>query len=176
VIAYLHFFGPENPDGFLDAHHRAQIVYRGITFGSASHLLVYVEARFFGDVAAEGCIRLATSPKAVQAAARSLRRDPALERAWTTRRWRELLYVQRLKFEQHPELRRLLIGTGDALLCYADPAERIMGIGVADNHPNACAPARWVGQNLLGRALTSVRAQLAGCEAEPHRRRPAIAS
>jgi predicted NAD-dependent protein-ADP-ribosyltransferase YbiA (DUF1768 family) len=80
VIAYLHFYGADGPDGFLDAHHRTPIVYRGSMFGTAAHLLAYIEARFYGDVLAEGHIRLATSPKAVQAAARALRRDPALER------------------------------------------------------------------------------------------------
>lgn len=160
MIAYLHFYGADGPDGFLDAHHRASVVYRGFAFGSAAHLLAYIEARFFGDALAEGHIRLATSPKAVQAAARALRRDPALERAWTSRRWRELMGVQQLKFEQHPELGRLLIGTGDALLCYADPSDRVLGIGIVDTHPNACRPDRWVGQNLLGNALTAVRASI----------------
>jgi hypothetical protein len=157
VITYLHFFGPECPDGFLDARYRSPITYRGIAFGSAAHLLAYIEARFFGDITAEGRIRLATSPKAVQAAASTIRRDPLLDREWSRHRFREIAYVQKLKFQQHSELARLLGATGEALLCYADPSDRIMSIGIADTHPNACRPDRWQGLNLLGQALSLVR-------------------
>jgi ribA/ribD-fused uncharacterized protein len=175
MIAFLHFYGAEGADGFLDVDYRAPIEYRKATFGSAAHLLVSLEARFYGDVECEARARFATSPKVVQAVAKAIRRDVVLERAWQQQRAREIGYAVRLKFEQHPELAQRLLGTGNALLCYANPAERILGIGVADNHPNACQPHRWVGQNLLGLALTCVRAQLMGSAAKHPQRKPAFA-
>lgn len=161
MIAFLHFDGAAASDGFLDPQYRSPIEYRKATFGSAAHLLVYLEARFYGDEANEARARFATTPQVVQAVGRAIRRDPVLERAWHQQRAREIKFAQQLKFEQHPELAERLVGTGSALLCYANPTERIWGIGVADDHPNACHPTRWPGLNLLGVALTVVRTQLA---------------
>lgn len=161
MIAFLHFRDPGDADGFLSPHFRVAISYRGHAFGSATQLLACVEARFFGDIAAEGRIRLATSPKVVQVALRTMRRDATLAREWTGQRAREITYVQRLKFAQHPELGGRLRGTGDTLLCYSDPSDRVLGIGIADTNPNACRPDRWPGLNLLGQALTCVRAEIA---------------
>lgn len=168
MIAFLHFHGTDGPDGFLDVDYRSPIEYRKATFGSAAHLLVYLEARFYGDEASEARARFATTPKGVQAIGRAIRRGPVLERAWHQQRTREIAFAQHLKFEQHPELAQRLVSTGDALLCYANPGERIWGIGVADNHPNACKPRHWPGPNLLGLALTIVRTQLASPECSVH--------
>lgn len=166
VVSYLHFGSPDDADGFLAPDYRARINFRGIVFGSAGHLLACLEARHYGDVTAEGRIRLATSPRGVLTAWNAIQRDAVLERAWQQQRAREVTFVQRLKFQQCPDLAPRLAATGDALLCYAMPGERVWGIGLEDTHPHACRPSCWPGQNLLGLALTVVRSELAGARDE----------
>lgn len=57
--------------------------------------------------------------------------------------------VLRLKFKQHPKLRKQLIGTGDAYLIEDSPVDSYWGIG-ADKR----------GQNQLGKALMVIRKEL----------------
>lgn len=54
-----------------------------------------------------------------------------------------------LKFQQHPDLRMKLLGTGDARIIYADPTDPFWGSGSDET-----------GQNLLGKALVTVREKL----------------
>ncbi|MNI91462.1 hypothetical protein D3C73_1491250 [compost metagenome] len=55
---------------------------------------------------------------------------------------------------------RRLLATGDRILVEASPSDKIWGIGLAPDDPNAQIPARWLGQNLLGKALMEVREYL----------------
>ena len=65
------------------------------------------------------------------------------------------------KFDQNPDVRRFLLGTGSRELVEASPVDDIWGIGLAADDPHAQDPATWRGLNLLGRALVEVRAALA---------------
>ena len=64
------------------------------------------------------------------------------------------------KFSQNPPLKNYLLTTGDRVLVEASPVDAIWGIGLAADHADAQAPARWQGENLLGFALMEVRDQL----------------
>lgn len=64
------------------------------------------------------------------------------------------------KFGQNPELRDFLLSTGDKVLVEASPYDKIWGIGLDANNPDACAPKLWKGENLLGFALMEVRGLL----------------
>ena len=64
------------------------------------------------------------------------------------------------KFRQNKGLRRKLFQTGTKLLVEASPVDAIWGIGL-DAATAAVTPAEeWPGQNLLGQALTKVKAEL----------------
>jgi ribA/ribD-fused uncharacterized protein len=62
------------------------------------------------------------------------------------------------KFSQNPELRQIIIATGDKILVEAAKHDSIWGIGY--NSYNAPTETRFWGQNLLGQALMKVRHQL----------------
>ena len=61
------------------------------------------------------------------------------------------------KFTQHPKLLDFLLNTDRLILVEASPKDRIWGIGMAENDPNAENPNLWKGLNLLGFALMEVR-------------------
>lgn len=65
-----------------------------------------------------------------------------------------------LKFMQNPVLRQQLLDTGDMVIVEASPKDDIWGIGLGEDDPRAVIPSQWLGQNLLGQVLMSVRARL----------------
>ena len=66
---------------------------------------------------------------------------------------------------QNDELRNFLLSTGDKVLVEASPSDRIWGIGLGKNNPDALDPTKWRGQNLLGFALMNVRDSIAFMDA-----------
>ena len=64
------------------------------------------------------------------------------------------------KFSQNPSMLAALLATGDDALVEASPYDRIWGIGPGPSDPRASDRSQWLGTNLLGQALMSVRAQL----------------
>ncbi|MBO7462860.1 MAG: DUF1768 domain-containing protein, partial [Bacteroidales bacterium] len=50
-----------------------------------------------------------------------------------------------------------LLSTGNKILVEASPYDKIWGIGIDENHPDAYTPSRWLGENHLGFALMSAR-------------------
>ena len=83
------------------------------------------------------------------------------EEIWTARRVQITVAGNFAKFSQHPALLEYLLGTQPRILVEASPVDRIWGIGLNANDPNAVNPMQWNGLNLLGFALMEVRHQLA---------------
>jgi ribA/ribD-fused uncharacterized protein len=61
------------------------------------------------------------------------------------------------KFSQNEDLKSFLLGTGTQILVEASPYDRIWGIGLGAEDPNAKHPSTWQGENLLGFALMDAR-------------------
>jgi ribA/ribD-fused uncharacterized protein len=60
------------------------------------------------------------------------------------------------KFSQNPELKRVLLETGDRCLVKASPIDKVWGIGLAANSPLTYDSDSWRGLNLLGKVLEDV--------------------
>jgi len=57
-------------------------------------------------------------------------------------------------------LENYLLSTGNKILVEASPYDKIWGIGMDKENPNALNPEKWNGENLLGFALMEVRDEL----------------
>lgn len=66
----------------------------------------------------------------------------------------------RAKFEQNPELLKVLLSTGYAVLAECSRKDKKWGIGVAVSDPRYMETDRWTGKNYLGRILMEVREEL----------------
>ena len=116
------------------------------------------KARVFRDDAALAKILRSTAPRAQKEAGRAVR--DYLEERWAPVRYGIVLRGTIEKYRQNPQLWKLLEATGERLLVEASTTDRIWGIGLSPDDPRALDPAQWLGQNLLGRAITEARETL----------------
>ncbi len=117
------------------------------------------KARLFGDTATLERILGASHPKQAKDLGRSVADFD--EEVWLSQRFDLVVAGNLAKFSQHPSLAEFLLGTGQRLLVEASPVDRIWGIGLAADSPDAQRPEHWRGLNLLGFALMQVRHRLA---------------
>ena len=64
------------------------------------------------------------------------------------------------KFAASPNMRSLLLSTGDKIIAEATIKDNIWGIGIDVGDPRVQDPKQWKGINVLGFALMKARAQL----------------
>ncbi|MFI8826426.1 NADAR family protein [Streptomyces sp. NPDC053431] len=163
-VKWLHFWGHRpHPDGRLSASCLSQwwpspFVVEGVRYATAEHWMMAEKARLFGDAEAEAAALSARSPAAAKAAGRLVRGFD--EGRWTERRYDVVVAGSVHKFASDDALRGYLLGTGSRVLVEASPVDRIWGIGLAADAPEARDPDRWRGLNLLGFALMEARKRL----------------
>lgn len=68
----------------------------------------------------------------------------------------------RAKYEQNPDLKKLLLATGNAVLAEASPKDKIWGIGLDAQTAASTDMSEWPGQGLLGLALMELRKEFSG--------------
>ncbi len=137
----------------------------GVEYATAEHWMMAGKARLFGDEAILPQILDAPDPGKVKSLGRKVRNfDEAI---WTDARYALVTRGNHHKFEQHVDMRAFLLNTGRQVLVEASPSDRIWGIGLSASSPAASDPFQWRGLNLLGFALTELRATLGGASVVP---------
>jgi len=161
---YLFFWGHTPPaDGSVSKACFSQwfsspFAIDGLHYPTAEHFMMAAKARLFGDRDIEEKILKPSHPKQAKELGRKVRDFD--EATWIRERYRLVVEGNLAKFSQNAELRQFLLGTGKRVLVEASPHDRIWGIGLAADHPDAEKPAGWKGLNLLGFALMEVREAL----------------
>lgn len=79
---------------------------------------------------------------------------------WEEKRVSVMTAGIRRKFLQNPHLKQALLDTGDLLMAEASPTDRVWGIGLSAYDAKTIDPSKWPGQNLLGKCLTLVKADI----------------
>lgn len=79
---------------------------------------------------------------------------------WTKKRLTYMYHVNYSKFRSNPDLRSLLLSTGDKILVEASPTDTIWGVGLAEDDPLILDSKNWKGQNLLGKVLSDIREEI----------------
>jgi ribA/ribD-fused uncharacterized protein len=163
---YLFFWGHTPKHGETVGKHvfsqwfESPFTVDGAAYPTAEHWMMAEKARLFGDREALDRIIAAGNPGAAKKLGREVRGFD--EQAWNAARWEIVVRGNEAKFSQHAELRTYLANTGDRVLVEASPRDRIWGIGMGQENPDAENPENWRGLNLLGFALMEARARLRG--------------
>lgn len=144
--------------GFLSQWHRCVFEIDGVTYNCAEQFMMHSKALLFGDTEMAERILKADTPRAQKMMGQRVRGfDTAV---WEREREGIVFRGNYAKFSQSAGLRKKLLRTGDKILVEASPQDIIWGIGLAADDPDALDPAKWRGQNLLGKALMAVRDRL----------------
>jgi ribA/ribD-fused uncharacterized protein len=127
-----------------------------ITFNCAEQFMMYCKAARFRDKETLLRVLASDSPK-------EQKRLGKLTSGFTDGSWDEVKskVVETgniAKFGQNEKLKRVLLSTGDRLLCEAASKDRVWGIGYTQKH--AMEHERHWGENRLGKALMMVREHL----------------
>lgn len=136
----------------------ASFTVEGVLYRTAEHWMMAEKARLFGDERVRRDILQAEHPGEAKKLGRTVRAFD--EQTWQAHRFDIVVRGNVAKFQQNPELARFLADSNTRVLVEASPVDRIWGIGLAADHPDAAHPAKWRGLNLLGFALMEVRSHL----------------
>ncbi|WP_455233235.1 NADAR family protein [Geopseudomonas aromaticivorans] len=138
---------------------KSDFEFRGVRFQYAEQMMMYCKAKLFGDDATAAKILGAKHPREHKALGRKVTGYD--DEVWSARRMRIVEAACYSKFSQNADLCDLLLGTGDTLLVEASPYDRVWGVGLGADDPRILDQSQWLGQNLLGQVLMTVRDKLA---------------
>ena len=153
---------PDGPFGGLSSWWPVPITYEEGDYKNAYQAIMSEMARTFASAELAETIQDAAGPEEVSYQWSDF--EGATEEAWNTRLEALILAINRAKFKQHSELADQLLSTGRKVLGYVnpeDPTDAFQGIGLAAENPAAQNESAWTGQNVYGRALTTIRKELA---------------
>lgn len=132
----------------------------GIEFNCAEKYMMYMKAKTFNDTKSADLILQSKDPGYQKHLGRHVANfDPVV---WDKVK-EDIVYQGCLaKYSQNPTLKEEMLKSGDLTLVEASPYDKIWGIGLASDHPDATDETKWQGQNLLGKVLMRVRDTLKG--------------
>jgi N-glycosidase YbiA len=144
VAEEVHFYRVRDPYGEFSNFAAFPITIEGIEWRTTEH---YFQAQKFAGTEHAEEIRLTPSPMVAARKARSRMRP--LRADWESVKVGLMRIALRAKFSQHPELRDLLLATGEAEIIEHTTNDRYWGDGGDGS-----------GRNMLGRLLMDVRTEL----------------
>ncbi|KAJ3562825.1 hypothetical protein NP233_g9335 [Leucocoprinus birnbaumii] len=138
------------PDFLNHSHHR--VMYANRTYPSAMHLH---EAMKFMETKPELAEKIRNTPNVEDVYPLTARLQVWVRPDWSAVFLDKMEEVLLHKFLQHPDLRMMLMKTGNAKIVYSDPADPYWGSGAQYG-----AGSTFPGTNYLGKLLERVREQL----------------
>ena len=159
MLFYGHAVTDQITETCLSQWYPCEFKEDNITYTSAEQYMMAEKAKLFGDDEIRREILSTSDPRKCKALGRKVKNfDKAV---WDKNKEKIVRHGNAEKFMQNRELRNFLLSTGDKVLAEASPVDRIWGIGLGKNNPNALNPEKWRGQNLLGFALMNARNDIA---------------
>ncbi len=140
----IRFYHSDQNHGELSNFSRHAIFLEGRIFPTVEH---YYQAKKFDGTAREELIRCAPTPTMAKLLARDWKMDR--KEPWSSVKEQIMLSALRAKFSQHPDLRTMLVGTGERTLVEHTALDAYWG-DAGDGS----------GQNRLGSLLMDVRQEL----------------
>ena len=156
---FVFFFDsiPHNPvtKSCLSQWYECEFYVSGIKYSTAEQYMMASKALLFNDMHNFREIMRAHTPQEFKHLGRQTQGFDG--NIWNAHKDRIVVEGNIAKFSQNADLKSFLLSTGNKILVEASPYDKIWGIGIDENHPDAYTPSRWLGENHLGFALMSAR-------------------
>lgn len=151
----------ENETGvYFKSHYPSQwyispFTIEGETYNCCEQYMMAKKADFFNDKETKVLIMNATEPKDHKKLGR-------LVKNFDEDKWNEvadeIVFQGNLsKFSQNPQLKKMLLETGDKIFVECSPYDKIWGNGLNITDTINTHPNNWLGTNRLGKAIMKVR-------------------
>ena len=132
-----------------------RIAVDGTQFPTVEHYFQAMKAKEFKDDEIYEKIVKAKTSKAAKALGKKVKGFE--KEIWDSKKDDIMRIGIRTKFVQHPELRKQLQETGERMIGEADARNTYWGIGTSQNSEKSKYPAKWRGQNRIGKILMDLR-------------------
>ena len=155
------FFYTEWPSNFAKTSFTWEAFGEKPTFFCTEQAFMWAKAKYFGDETSTlKIIAEQKSPMACKQLGRLVENYD--DKKWSLVRYSFMHDVNYEKYKQDLELRAKLLNPqfDNKTFVEASPTDRIWGVGLAQYDPNIVDEINWRGQNLLGKVITQVRAEI----------------
>lgn len=126
----------------------------GVEYNCCEQYMMAEKARLFGDTESLESIMATDDPKKQKGYGRRVKNFSAP--MWD-KLSREIVFRANLAKFQDPELMKYLMSFGNEEIVEASPYDKIWGIGLSEEDPNALDKSKWQGTNWLGEEIMRVR-------------------
>ena len=130
------------------------MVIDNVTYNCCEQYMMAEKARAFGDAESLEAILKQKDPRKQKALGRSVKNfNPHI---WD-KLSRDVVFRANLAKFSDPELKAYLFSFGNEEIVEASPYDKIWGIGLGEDDPDALDKTKWQGTNWLGEAIMAVR-------------------
>lgn len=152
---FIFFWKLGHKNGEFSNWYPRDFVIEGIKYNCVEQYMMSKKAILFGDLDTYCRIMASNDPAECKNLGKLVSNfNPAI---WDSCKREIVFNGNYAKFTQNPDLMAKLKATGKAIMAEASPQDKIWGIGMTADDPNARYPELWNGQNLLGGILEEIR-------------------
>lgn len=151
----LFFWKDDETNGCFSNWYRRKFVIDDFKYLFVEQYMMAQKAKLFHDAERYTAILRANSPQECKHLGKQV--APFDPEAWNAVKYDIVKTGNRAKYEQNPDLKKMLLNTGSAILAEASPWDKIWGIGLDAEAAAKTGPDDWPGENLLGKILMELR-------------------
>lgn len=159
-LPFVFFWKDNEENGYLSNWYRRKFVIDDFEYLHVEQYMMAQKAKLFHDSARYTAILRATNPWECKDLGRQV--TPFDAKTWNAVKYDVVKDGNRAKYEQNPDLKKLLLATGNAVLAEASPKDKVWGIGLDAQTAASTDMSEWPGQGLLGLALMELRKEFSG--------------
>ena len=152
---YTFFWHEYEENGVFSNWYECKIEIDDVEYFCVEQYMMSQKAKLFGDTYIYDRIMHAHSPMGCKRLGAKV--TPFDRYQWSKVSFDVVKKGNKAKFEQHPELIKALLATGDSIMAEASPKDAIWGIGIDAAAAARTPMAQWPGRNQLGKVLMELR-------------------
>ena len=142
-------------NGTFSNWERSPFKFEGREFNCGEQYMMYKKAEWFDDERVMHLVMKTDDPGTQKKLGREIKNFDPVE--WERVCVDVMVDGLREKFLQNPTMLKELMETGTRVIAEASPVDKVWGIGLAEDDPNAEDQSKWDGKNYLGVTLMEVR-------------------